>query len=152
MLLLALAAGAGTGAHAQIIASSQARYQGITHVEVFANSAMPIRAGQAAQRTQLQIFRVDDVQLIEEEINVGVPASEAAAMAHLQRQEAAIRRKYQARIQQASTGMSRAIAYRLSRIPAVVINQKFVLYGITDIDAAADLFQQRQANLQGDGQ
>lgn len=146
LLLLTLAASGC--AYAQIIGSSQSRYDGITHIEVFANSAMPIRAGQAAQRTQLQIYRVDDIHLIEEEINVGVPASEAAAMAHLQRQAAAIRKRYQARIQQAAAGMSRAVAYRLSRIPAVVINQKFVLYGITDIDAAADIFQHSQGGHQ----
>lgn len=119
-----------------------AKYQGITHIDVFANSAMHVEPGFAPEFAIVQIYRVDGMSLVEQEINIQLPPNEAEAMEFMRDYDAQFRAKYQERIDNAARGLSQAIGHKLTRIPAVVINQRFVVYGVTDLDEVATLFQQ----------
>jgi integrating conjugative element protein (TIGR03757 family) len=96
----------------------------------------------SAPAYQLQVYRLDAMTLIEEQLSQGLPAVEAQALAVLQRMESEIRRKYQAQIINASNGMTLAIHYRLDRLPAVVIDRKAVIYGVPDVERALAIYQQ----------
>lgn len=113
-----------------------------TTVEVFANMATLVAAPQTPAY-KLQVYRLDVMALIEHQLSQGLPAVEADAMAHLQRMEAQIRRKYQAQIVNAANGMTMAIHYKLDRLPAVVINRQAVIYGVPDVDKALAIYQQQ---------
>lgn len=112
-----------------------------TTVEVFANMATLVPVP-SAPAYQLQVYRLDAMTLIEEQLSQGLPAVEAQALSVLQRMESEIRRKYQAQIINASNGMTLAIHYRLDRLPAVVIDRKAVIYGVPDVERALAIYQQ----------
>lgn len=113
-----------------------------TTVEVFANMATLVAVPQAPSY-KLQVYRLDVMALIEQQLSQGLPSVEADALAHLQRMEAQIRRKYQAHIVNAANGMTMAIHYKLDRLPAVVINRQAVIYGVPDVDKALTIYQQQ---------
>ena len=50
-----------------------------------------------------------------------------------------LRRQVQPQVESAAQGLTLAANYRLSRIPAIVINRKTVVYGITDVQQALEL-------------
>ncbi|WP_287919173.1 TIGR03757 family integrating conjugative element protein [Comamonas sp.] len=113
-----------------------------TTVEVFANMATLVAVPQTPAY-KLQVYRLDVMALIEHQLSQGLPAVETDALAHLQRMEAQIRRKYQAQIVNAANGMTMAIHYKLDRLPAVVINRQAVIYGVPDVDKALAIYQQQ---------
>lgn len=113
-----------------------------TTVEVFANMATLVAVPQTPSY-KLQVYRLDVMALIEQQLSQGLPGVEADALAHLQRMEAQIRRKYQAHIVNAANGMTMAIHYKLDRLPAVVINRQAVIYGVPDVDTALAIYQQQ---------
>lgn len=100
-------------------------------------------AAPQAPAYKLQVYRLDVMALIEQQLSQGLPSVEADALAHLQRLEAQIRRKYQAHIVNAANGMTMAIHYKLDRLPAVVINRQAVIYGVSDVDKALAIYQQQ---------
>ena len=114
--------------------------QGIVSVEVFANSAMHITPSspQGLPYT-LHIYRLDALQQIEQQINQGLPQTEAEALRWLQDNQARIRRKLTPQAVQAANGLTLAAHYRLSRIPAIVINKRVAVYGVTDVHQAIGL-------------
>lgn len=113
-----------------------------TTVEVFANMATLVAVPQTPSY-KLQVYRLDVMALIEQQLSQGLPGVEADALAQLQRMEAQIRRKYQAHIVNAANGMTMAIHYKLDRLPAVVINRQAVIYGVPDVDKALAIHQQQ---------
>ncbi len=100
-------------------------------------------AAPPAPAYKLQVYRLDVMALIEQQLSQGLPGVEADALAHLQRMEGQIRRKYQAHIVNAANGMTMAIHYKLDRLPAVVINRQAVIYGVPDVDKALAIYQQQ---------
>jgi len=110
-------------------------------VEVFTNTATYVPIPASAPYS-LQVYRLDAMVLIEEQLNQGLPSNEHDALAALQRIEGEIRRKYQDQIINASNGMTLAIHYRLDRLPAVVINRQAVIYGVPDVQQAVAIYMQ----------
>lgn len=137
----------GFAAHAPQASSTdalQARYQGITHVEVFANSAVHIPQSDLHNHAVVSIYRIDGLAMLEEELNINLPSNEAQAYRYMIEKEAEIKKKYQSRINNAASGLTLAIQYKLNRLPAVVFNQRFVIYGVNDLEQAAMIFQKRR--------
>ena len=71
--------------------------------------------------------------------NVRGAETEAEAQQWIAANEARIRRQVQPQVESAAQGLTLAANYRLSRIPAIVINRKTVVYGITDVQQALEL-------------
>lgn len=126
------------------VLAGQAGAQAITTVEVFANSATLVRQPQQPPPFVVKVYRLDGMAQLETQLSAGLPQTEAAAMAYMKQHEQEIRRRYKDQINNAAAGMSLAIQYRLDRLPAVVINKNKVIYGIADVDYAAQLYLQSQ--------
>ncbi|WP_375576294.1 TIGR03757 family integrating conjugative element protein [Paracidovorax oryzae] len=116
----------------------------VTTVEVFANSATNLSTPSQPPYV-LQVYRVDALAQLGRQFSARLPANEAQARAYMQQQEAQIRARYEDQITQAANGMSLAMHYRLTRLPAVVINREAVIYGVADVQHAVGLYQQSKA-------
>ncbi|QIL80334.1 TIGR03757 family integrating conjugative element protein [Diaphorobacter sp. HDW4A] len=129
-LALALPAGAQT---------PQNLHAGVTRVEVFANMAMSVTPASAPDYRhpyQLSIYRLDAMNQIRDIASAGMPRDEAGARRWLAANEARIRRQVQPMVASAVNGILLARRYRIDRLPAVVVNQRYVVYGHTDVDQA----------------
>lgn len=147
-LICCLAAQAPARAQVPAQAGSQARAKaltattgGITSVEVFANSAMNVSTPTTEAPYVIKVYRVDGLALIEAALNKGVPSNEAQAQAYFAAQQDEIKKRYAAQAANAANGITRALYYKVDRIPAVVINQRTVVYGVTNVEQAVALYQ-----------
>lgn len=113
---------------------------GITSVEVFANSAMNVVTPTADAPYMVKVYRVDGLAQIEAALNRGIPNNEAQAQAYFEAQQADIKKRYAAQAANAANGITRALHYKVDRIPAVVINQRSVVYGVTNVEQAVALY------------
>jgi len=109
---------------------------GITTVEVFANSAMHFKNTAAAGDFVYKVYRIDGLAQLEAQVNQGLPNTEPEARAYLQRNMADIKKRYTAQAINAANGLTLVTRYKIDRIPAIVINQRAVVYGSTDIQQA----------------
>ena len=117
---------------------------GVTTVEVFANSAMLI-TGTQVDRYQLTIHRMDQLEQVKQTINQMIPrGGEGPARAWIAAHEAQIKRQVRPAAIQAANAISLANYYKLDRLPAVVINRQAVVYGLTDLNAALQRYQAAQ--------
>lgn len=125
-------------------ASGQDLYAGVTSVEVFANSAMLVSPAQSSHY-QLAIYRLDAMQHIEAVMNNGLPQNEADAMRWVAQNEQRLRRQLQPMIAGAVTGMALAHQYQIDRLPAVVVNRRYVVFGYANVDQALQALRTSQA-------
>ena len=110
-------------------------YAGVKTVEVFANMAMQVTPAQSS-RYQLAIYRLDAMQSVE-----ALPQTEAAAQRWIAENEPRLRRQLQPMIASAVNGMSLAHRYRIDRLPAIVINRRYAVYGYVDVDQALNVLR-----------
>lgn len=126
---------------ALLVAAASLGHAQVTTVEVFANSATHVQ--QPAQPPYvLKVYRLDAMAQIGQQITQQLPAGEEQAKLYMQQHEAQIRAKYKNQIVNAANGMSLAIHYKLDRVPAVVINRSSIIYGVSDVNQAVQLFLQ----------
>ena len=132
---------------ALVAASSLAPAQGVLTVEVFANSAMPItpHAG-AGLPYKLDIYRLDGLQQVEQALNQQLPQNEADAREWMMQNQQRIQRELGPQAVATANGMALMHYYGIDRIPAIVIDRKTVVYGVTDVDAA---IQRAHVSMQG---
>lgn len=123
-------------------------YKGVTTVEVFANSAMVITPPQAPP-FQLKVYRLDSISRVQGMLNQGLPKTETEARAYMAKNQATIRRQIEPVILESSQGLMLAQKYRLEKIPAIVVNQRTVVFGETNVDRA--LMQYQAHRLKTDG-
>jgi integrating conjugative element protein (TIGR03757 family) len=136
--LVSMAVGMASAAQAQVKVNP---YQGIVTVEVFANSSMVI-APARSDRYKLAIYRLDAMEILRQRINQQIPRGGAEqASAWMMANAARIKREFQPVAAQTANAMNLAHYFHLDRLPAVVINRKAVVYGVTDVDAALQRFQ-----------
>ena len=110
-------------------------YAGVKTVEVFANMVMQVTPVQSS-RYQLAIYRLDAMQNVEALVNKGLPQTEAAAQRWITENEPRLRRQLQPMIASAVNGMSLAHRYQIDRLPAIVINRRYVVYGYVEVEQA----------------
>ena len=115
-------------------------FHGITTVEVFANSAMRITPQQSSHYL-LKVYRLDGLQRIDTQINQNLPKTRDAALSYMRQNYAAIRRKYEPQILESAQGLQLAQRYKIDRLPAIVINQRSVVFGLADVDQAIVQYQ-----------
>lgn len=143
---LALAVGVALTASLSALQGAQAQthgkdlYAGVQTVEVFANMAMQITPVSSPHYT-LTIYRLDAMQNVEALVNKGLPQSEAEAQRWIAQNEQRLRRQLQPMISSSVNGMARAQRYQIDRLPAVVINQRYVVFGHADVDQALLLWR-----------
>lgn len=110
---------------------------GVSTVEVFVNSAMAVSAPPAPLAFELKVHRMDQLDMVTQGIDQQIPrGSEADARRWVAANEARIKRQVQPAAIATANAISLANHYRLDRLPAVVINKRTVVYGITDVGTA----------------
>ena len=110
-------------------------YAGVATVEVFANMAMTINS-EPSNHYKLNIYRLDAMQGIEAIVNRGLPQNEADATVWIKNNEQRLKREIQPMVASAANGMALARKYDIDRIPAMVVNQRYVVFGYTSVDDA----------------
>lgn len=110
-------------------------YEGVMTVEVFANTAMPVTPS-TSPHYALSIYRLDAMNNLEAQMNEGMPQDEAEARLWVANNEARLRQMIQPMVASAVNGLARAQRYQIDRLPAVVINQRYVVFGYVDVDQA----------------
>lgn len=113
----------------------------VTTVEVFANSATHVQLPPQSSYS-LKVYRLDAMVQIGQQITQQLPPGEEQAKLYMQQHEAQIRAKYKNQIINSANGMSLAIHYKLDRVPAIVINRASIIYGVSDVSQAVQLFLQ----------
>jgi integrating conjugative element protein (TIGR03757 family) len=139
---------AANGAMAQVPSAALPAARGAAsepplRIEVFANSAMPITNAVGAT-----VYVLDALQLLEEQLSQGLPATEAEAVPVARERVRRLGATLQQRAANASQGMVLAARYGIDRIPAVVIDGRAIVYGITDVEQAVAAYRQRRQSTQ----
>jgi integrating conjugative element protein (TIGR03757 family) len=121
-------------------------FAGISSVEVFCNSAMliaPIDHPPFAQT----IYRMDAIEQQMRAINAQLPkGGQAVARPWVMAHMAQIRQQVQPLVAGQVNAISMARYYRIDRLPAIVINARAVVYGVTGVGEAIARYQ---AHIQG---
>ena len=128
-------------------AQARATADGVLTVEVFGNSAMVITPRPSADLPyKLDIYRLDGLQRVEQALNQQLPQNEADARAWMMENQQRIQRELGPQAVATANGMALMHYYGIDRIPAIVIDRKTVVYGVTDVDAA---IQRAHVSMQG---
>jgi integrating conjugative element protein (TIGR03757 family) len=146
LVLAALLAGVAVNAAAQALPPSS---QGIAftstrlgapdwtpqQVEVFATSAMYVgHADRAA------VYRVDGRKQLMAELNQGgLPPEPGRAMAIVRQRIKALGPEFDRRLQAALTAVEKTMVYGVQRLPAVIFDGRRVVYGVADVEQAAEI-------------
>jgi integrating conjugative element protein (TIGR03757 family) len=121
-------------------------FAGISTVEVFCNSAMLIEPVAGPPFTQT-IYRMDAMEQLRRQLNARLPkGGEQPARAWLLANQATIKRVFAQPAGDLANALNRARYYRIERLPAIVINGRSVVYGVTGV---ADAIARYQAHVQG---
>ncbi len=117
----------------------------IRSIEVFANSAMLI----TPKGTDAKIYWMDGIARMGDEISKGLPKTQKEAEQYLAAKRPAIEQRYRPQIANAGQGITLGLKYGIEKIPAIVINQESVIYGLTDVNEALAHYQKaKQAQMQ----
>lgn len=97
------------------------------------------------QGVEIQIYRLDVIQQIESELTRDLASypeqAKSAVMERIQLLDADAR----AEMQNAATGMAKAMQYGIDRLPAMAIDGQTVVYGVTDLREALGHYAAWQA-------
>jgi len=121
LLLAVLAAGPG---HAQ------------EHVEVFQLSTQHVRGTDGAA-----VHYVDRIERVTSALSVGLPPSTQQAAALAKERFAALSSADRQDIEAGARALDLAARYRLTQVPAIVFDQRAVVYGVPDVDAARTTYR-----------
>lgn len=108
-------------------------------VEVFSLSTVPLsHVGSAT------VYDLDAIALLEQALSAGLPNNGEQAQALVAQRLQALGPELRRRAEAGAAGLARAVQLGLDRAPAIVIDGRWVVYGITDVDAARQLVAARQ--------
>ena len=129
-----------TGASAQVAP--------ITRVDVFTSDLAPIAAGsealQLADSGQLELWNLDDLERFNQRLSANLPNDHAAATRLVAERATSLNADDQRLLSRAANGQSRADALKVTRVPAVVINEARIYYGARTVEAALTAYRNGQ--------
>ena len=90
----------------------------------------------------VKVTKLDEAQRLLSDLSANLPTdpSQAAAMARQRLAHGGA--NWQSRMQQASQGVADAWSLGIAKVPAVVVNGRYVVYGETDVGKALQLIDQ----------
>jgi integrating conjugative element protein (TIGR03757 family) len=95
-----------------------------------------------------EIYYVDGLARLENLMSDALPSAEAEAKALLEQRIANMgKQALQQQARNASIGLALALNHRITRVPAAIFDNRAIVYGVTDLNAARQLYsawQQRQ--------
>ena len=108
-------------------------------VRVYTDDRHPVLvpAGLAAQ-----VVKLDEAQRLQTALSANLPADQAQAAAIVRQRLSQSGASWQARMQQAYQGVADAWAMGIKKVPAVVVNRRYVVYGEADVNKALQRIDQ----------
>ena len=114
-------------------------------IEVFIDSSLQIVSGNGHKT----VYLIDRIYKLQEELSIDLPAdpesAKSLALQRFQRMDTQLSRE----LENAAKGLVQAMQYGIDRYPAIVFDGQAVVYGLTDIYAATQLYQRWQAESAG---
>tara|TARA_R110002049_G_scaffold309189_1_gene518286 strand:+ start:6593 stop:7030 length:438 start_codon:yes stop_codon:yes gene_type:complete len=110
-------------------------------IEVFTDTRHPVQSDTDAT----SVYVIDRIDRLQQELSNGLPADPDAAKQMALRQLQHVDARLSGELETAATGLVKAMQYGLGRYPAIVFDGQFVVYGVTDLVAATQLYREWQA-------
>ncbi len=108
----------------------------LSSVEVFTTqNEWPTRR-QSQNQAEVQVFVVDGIQQLEVTLSHSLPADRAMAQSVVLNRLQRLGSEWQKSVKAAAKALMRAQELGVQRYPAIVFNERWVVYGLTDLDAA----------------
>ncbi|MCX4030174.1 TIGR03757 family integrating conjugative element protein [Endozoicomonas sp. SM1973] len=92
-------------------------------------------------KSQVHLYNLNGPDEINKLLGDKLPPNKEQAMAIVKSRIAVLGPSLEVKTKTAYLGITAAIRYRLTEYPAIVFNQKYVIYGETDIEAAYNQYQ-----------
>ena len=114
-------------------------------LDVFTTEDRPVRSATEFLRRHpgatLHVHRVDRIERIEDELSFDLSADPDRARRQALERLQDLSRERQDELQQTAKALALALQLGIKRVPAIVIDQARVIYGLTDVNAALRLDQ-----------
>lgn len=112
----------------------------IRRVDVFVSDSAPIAAGAEAKALAssgvLVLWNVDDLERFNARMAQNLPRDLAAAKRVVAERVAALTPDERMAVANAATGVSRADGFKVTRLPAVLVNEAHLYYGPRNVEEA----------------
>lgn len=107
-------------------------------IEVFIDSRTPVRNNHQSTT----VYRVDRIDWFQQALSKDLPSDpETAKQAALQRFQT-MDAQISSELENAAKGLVQAMQYGIDRYPAIVFDGHVVVYGVTDLKAAIQIYEQ----------
>ena len=93
----------------------------------------------------ITVYYIDRIDRLQKELSKDLPADPVTAKQTALHRFQRMDNKLSHELENAANGLVQATQYGIDRYPAIVFDGKAVVYGITDIRAATQLYRQWQA-------
>ena len=104
-------------------------------VEVFTLSTLPLTNVRDAV-----VYYVDTISLLKQQLSTGLPPDPRRAQALATQRIASLGAQLQSQARAGANGLARAAQLGVQRAPAIVFEGRWVVYGLTDVDAARRVY------------
>ena len=112
-------------------------------IEVFTTGEQPVVGGEheRLRTATVTIYAVDGLERFESGLSEGLPADPDAAKAEALRRIQHLDEARMGPAKNAAFGLAKAAQYGVDRYPAIVFDGRAVVYGVTDLVEALDLYE-----------
>ena len=109
-------------------------------LDVFTTEDRPVRGATEFLKhhpgATLHVHRVDRIERLEAELSVNLSTNPDKARRQALERLQGLSKEHQEQLEQTAKGLALALQLGVKRIPAIVIDQERVIYGVTDLAAA----------------
>jgi integrating conjugative element protein (TIGR03757 family) len=116
-------------------------------VEAFVPSdqarAMDVSHRESATRASISVhvYPIDGLARLDADLSDGLPSDPAAAAAQARAQIAELPAARLDAVRHSAVGLAKAAEYGIDRYPAIVFDSEAVIYGVTDLDEALQIYR-----------
>lgn len=125
---------------AALLWSGSARAAEAMHLQVFAATEDRVDSRTPPPEATVTVYRIDGLAELESVLSEALPIDVEAAQAEAARRIGRLDDARMAAARDAAMGLAKARQYGLDRYPAIVVNGRAVLYGVTDLADAAQRY------------
>jgi integrating conjugative element protein (TIGR03757 family) len=130
-----------SGVVCALLVSSVCYGQQHPKVEVFTLSTIAMTNTSGAT-----MYYVDGISQVQNFLSAGLPKDPTAAQSIVKERWGRLGRDGNQRMQQAGVGIGRSVQLGINRAPAIVFDDKAIVYGVTDVAQALQIYRQSSAS------
>jgi len=125
-----------------LAATSSARAEGVSTIEIFAAADAPVTLTPVERQTSVSVavYAIDAFAELQSTLSRDLPADPEAAKALALSRIEGLDTDRMAQLKSASLGLAKAYQYGLDRYPAVVFDGRALVYGVTDLTEALAMY------------